>query len=158
MISLTTRSLPPLSSTPLTGTVCCLRSPFSRTLGVWQVLDLKAFLTPPLSAAPANSYEVYDVMKATEELVSGLVKHLTGSYKTTFTTQHGETYEVNWEAPWKRYDVRPNLKNTSGFHLTCLLDDTRARTDNGQNFPSGRPAPHRRGEPVLQGSLDRNQA
>ncbi len=62
--------------------------------------------------------QVYDVMKITEELVSGLVKDLTGSYRTTFTTQHGETYDVNWEAPWKRYDVR-----------TCLVfktSDTRA--------------------------------
>jgi lysyl-tRNA synthetase class 2 len=41
----------------------------------------------------------------TEELVSSLVKELTGSYKTTFTTQHGETFDVNWEAPWRRVEM-----------------------------------------------------
>ncbi|TPX14650.1 uncharacterized protein E0L32_005342 [Thyridium curvatum] len=58
--------------------------------------------------------DVYDVMRTTEELVSGLVKHLTGSYKTTFTTQHGEKYEVNWEAPWKRFEMIPELEKQTG--------------------------------------------
>ncbi len=58
----------------------------------------------------AAYFDVYDVMKVTEDLVSGLVKHLTGSYKTTFTTQHGETYDVNWEAPWRRIDMIPELE------------------------------------------------
>jgi lysyl-tRNA synthetase, class II len=37
--------------------------------------------------------DVYDVMDLTEELVSGLVKHLTGGYRTKFHTQHGEEYD-----------------------------------------------------------------
>lgn len=63
----------------------------------------------------AAYYDVYDVMAITEELVSGLVKDLTGSYKTTFTTQHGETYDVNWEAPWKRIDMIPELEKMYDF-------------------------------------------
>lgn len=62
----------------------------------------------------AAYFDVYDVMAITEELVSGLVKKLTGSYKTQFTTQHGETYEVNWEAPWKRIDMIPELEKITG--------------------------------------------
>ncbi|TDZ25521.1 Lysine--tRNA ligase cla4 [Colletotrichum orbiculare MAFF 240422] len=58
--------------------------------------------------------DVYDLMKTTEELVSGLVKHLTGGYKTQFHTQHGEVYEVNWEAPWKRFDMIPELEKATG--------------------------------------------
>ncbi|KAG4221733.1 Lysine--tRNA ligase [Phytophthora cactorum] len=53
-------------------------------------------------------------MKRTEELVSGMVKHLTGSYVTTFTTQHGETYTVNWEAPWRRVEMIPALEEATG--------------------------------------------
>ncbi|KAI0851102.1 lysyl-tRNA synthetase [Daldinia vernicosa] len=63
-------------------------------------------------------YEAYadfnDLMHRTEELVSGMVKHLTGSYITSFTTQHGETYTVNWEAPWRRVEMIPALEEATG--------------------------------------------
>lgn len=58
--------------------------------------------------------DVYDVMKITEELVCGVVKHLTGGYKTTFHNQHGETYQVNWEAPWRRVEMLPELERVTG--------------------------------------------
>ncbi|KAK1759577.1 lysine--tRNA ligase, cytoplasmic [Echria macrotheca] len=58
--------------------------------------------------------DVYDVMNLTEELVSSLVKELTGSYKTKFTTQHGEVYDVNWEAPWRRVEMIPELEKATG--------------------------------------------
>ena len=58
--------------------------------------------------------DVYDVMDLTEELVSGLVKHLKGSYETRFTTQHGETYHVNWAKPWKRVEMIPALEEACG--------------------------------------------
>lgn len=58
--------------------------------------------------------DVYDVLKTTEELVSGLVKEITGSYKTKFTNQHGETYDVNWEAPWRRIEMLPELERICG--------------------------------------------
>lgn len=58
--------------------------------------------------------DMYDLMTITEELVSSLVMELTGSYKTTFTTQHGETYEVNWEAPWRRVEMIPELEKATG--------------------------------------------
>jgi hypothetical protein len=35
-------------------------------------------------------------MRTTEELVSGLVKEVTGSYETTFENQHGKKYNVDW--------------------------------------------------------------
>ncbi|KAK1728530.1 uncharacterized protein BDZ83DRAFT_111494 [Colletotrichum acutatum] len=53
-------------------------------------------------------------MDLTEELVSGLVKHVTGGYKTKFHTQHGEVYEVNWEKPWKRFEMIPELEKATG--------------------------------------------
>jgi lysyl-tRNA synthetase class 2 len=58
--------------------------------------------------------DVYDLMAITEELISGLIKDLTGSYITTFTTQHGETYTVNWEAPWRRVEMIPELEKATG--------------------------------------------
>ena len=58
--------------------------------------------------------DVYDLMDMTEDLVSSLVKHLHGSYETTFTTQHGEKYEVNWQKPWKRINMIPALEEACG--------------------------------------------
>ena len=58
--------------------------------------------------------DVYDVMDLTEELVSGLVKEITGSHETTYQTQTGETYNVNWAAPWKRVEMIPALEEATG--------------------------------------------
>jgi lysyl-tRNA synthetase class 2 len=58
--------------------------------------------------------DVYDVMEITEELVSGLVKHVTGGYETTFHTQTGEEYHVDWKKPWKRIAMIPALEEACG--------------------------------------------
>ncbi|KAI1907760.1 lysyl-tRNA synthetase [Ophidiomyces ophidiicola] len=58
--------------------------------------------------------DVYDLMNVTEELVSGLVKHITGEYETVFHTQAGEEYKVNWKAPWKRIEMIPALEEATG--------------------------------------------
>ncbi|KAI4216920.1 MAG: hypothetical protein LQ351_000869 [Letrouitia transgressa] len=58
--------------------------------------------------------DVYDIMDITEDLVSGLVKHVTGGYQTTFHTQTGEVYNVNWEKPWKRVEMLPALEKACG--------------------------------------------
>ncbi|EXJ72518.1 lysyl-tRNA synthetase [Cladophialophora psammophila CBS 110553] len=58
--------------------------------------------------------DVYDVMERTEELVSGLVKEITGGYQTTFHTQTGEVYEVDWSRPWKRIDMISALEEATG--------------------------------------------
>ncbi|KAG0645825.1 Lysyl-tRNA synthetase [Hyphodiscus hymeniophilus] len=58
--------------------------------------------------------DVYDVMDMTEELVTGLVKHLTGGFVTKYHTQHGEEYEVNWARPWRRVEMIPALEEATG--------------------------------------------
>ncbi|KAI9829153.1 MAG: lysyl-tRNA synthetase [Thelocarpon impressellum] len=58
--------------------------------------------------------DVYDVMDMTEELVSGLVKQITGGYVTKFHTQSGEEYTVNWEKPWGRVEMIPALEKATG--------------------------------------------
>jgi len=54
--------------------------------------------------------DINDLYTMTEELVSGLVKHIHGSYKTTFHTVKGEEIEINWEAPWPRFDMITSLE------------------------------------------------
>jgi lysyl-tRNA synthetase class 2 len=58
--------------------------------------------------------DVYDVMKRTEDLVSGLVESIHGGTKTTFHTQTGEVYNVDWTAPWKRIEMIPALEEATG--------------------------------------------
>ena len=58
--------------------------------------------------------DVYDVMKRTEDLVSGLVESIHGTTKTTFHTQTGEVYNVDWSAPWKRIEMIPALEAATG--------------------------------------------
>lgn len=55
-----------------------------------------------------------DVLEMTEDLVSGLVKEVTGSYETEFHTQSGETYKVNWARPWRRVEMIPALEEATG--------------------------------------------
>ena len=58
--------------------------------------------------------DMYDVMKRTEDLVSGLVRHVTGGHKTKFTTQKGEVWDIDWSAPWKRVEMIPELEKATG--------------------------------------------
>ncbi|KAH9874081.1 Protein kinase [Plenodomus lingam] len=55
-----------------------------------------------------------DVLDMTEELVSGLVKEVTGGYETVYHTQSGETYNVNWARPWRRVQMIPALEEATG--------------------------------------------
>ncbi|PHH70477.1 hypothetical protein CDD80_5992 [Ophiocordyceps camponoti-rufipedis] len=63
-------------------------------------------------------YEAYadinDLFGMTEELISGLVKHVHGSYKTVFHNVKGEEMHINWEAPWPRIDMIPALEEATG--------------------------------------------
>jgi lysyl-tRNA synthetase, class II len=47
-------------------------------------------------------------------MLSGLVKELTGGYVTKYHTQDGKEYEVNWEKPWARKDMIPELEKATG--------------------------------------------
>lgn len=58
--------------------------------------------------------DMYDLMDLTEDLVSGLVKQVTGGYETTFHSQDGEAHTVNWKAPWRRIEMIPALEEATG--------------------------------------------
>ncbi|KAI1122312.1 hypothetical protein F5Y10DRAFT_77386 [Nemania abortiva] len=59
-------------------------------------------------------FDVNDLMDFTEEMISGLVKSVTGSYKTVYHTQDGTAHHVNWEPPWPRIDMIPALEEATG--------------------------------------------
>ncbi|KAF2996470.1 lysyl-tRNA synthetase [Curvularia kusanoi] len=58
--------------------------------------------------------DMHDVLHMTEEMVSNLVFNVTGSYETVYHTQSGETYNINWKAPWKRVEMIPALEEFVG--------------------------------------------
>lgn len=75
--------------------------------------------------------DVYDLMKMGEELVSGLVKHIHGSYITKYHTAKGEEIEINWEAPWKRIDMIPTLEQITDEKFP---DSSELHTDESGEF------------------------
>ncbi|CCX34588.1 hypothetical protein FPQ18DRAFT_335945 [Pyronema domesticum] len=58
--------------------------------------------------------DYYDLIEVTEDLVSSMVKKITGGYTTKFHTQSGEVYDVNWAKPWKRIDMMTALEEATG--------------------------------------------
>ncbi|KAI0132976.1 hypothetical protein BJ170DRAFT_700641 [Xylariales sp. AK1849] len=59
-------------------------------------------------------WDVNDLMDFTEELVSSLVKTVTGSYTTLFHGQDGTEHSINWERPWPRISMIPALEEATG--------------------------------------------
>jgi lysyl-tRNA synthetase class 2 len=57
--------------------------------------------------------DMYDLLDLTEELLSGLVKDITGSYETVLD-RDGKTYKVNWQPPWERIPLIPTLEKETG--------------------------------------------
>lgn len=58
--------------------------------------------------------DVHDLMKMTEDLVSGLVKHIHGTYVTKYHTAKGEELTINWEGPWRRIEMMSSLEELTG--------------------------------------------
>lgn len=58
--------------------------------------------------------DMHDLMDLTESMISGLVKHVTGSYKIKFHPEgKGEgakEYEIDFTTPWKRYNMIEELE------------------------------------------------
>lgn len=47
-------------------------------------------------------------------MISELVFKIKGTYETTFNTQSGEEYKINWARPWKRIEMIPALEEATG--------------------------------------------
>ena len=63
-----------------------------------------------------ESYQAYadyqDVMRMVEGLVSSVVMNVTGSYKVPYADT-----EIDFTPPWRRWDLRQALMETSGIDL-----------------------------------------
>ena len=68
--------------------------------------------------------DVNDVMKMTEEMVSGIVKDITGGYKITYHPQGPGTegVELDFTPPWKRYSMVEELEHQGGFKVPMPLE------------------------------------
>lgn len=67
-------------------------------------------------------------------MVSELVFKVKGTYETTFNTQSGEEYKVNWARPWKRIEMIPALEEATGEKVSIRDSVTQTMTDRRQ-FP-----------------------
>jgi lysyl-tRNA synthetase class 2 len=67
------------------------------------------------------------LMANSEEMMSGLVKHITGSYKTVYHTKPEgdparQEYHIDWSTPWKRYPMIPTLEGiVATAHYRLIL-------------------------------------
>ncbi|KAJ4332971.1 lysyl-tRNA synthetase [Didymella glomerata] len=58
--------------------------------------------------------DYHDIIEMTEEMISELAFEIKGTYETTFNTQSGEEYKINWARPWKRIEMIPALEEATG--------------------------------------------
>ncbi|XP_054696142.1 lysine--tRNA ligase isoform X3 [Grus americana] len=60
--------------------------------------------------------DYHDLMEITEKLLSGMVKHITGSYKITYHPdgQDGQAYEIDFTPPFQRISLVYDLEKVLG--------------------------------------------
>lgn len=66
-----------------------------------------------------------DVMKITESLLSGMVKHITGSYKVKYHPDGPESdnvWEVDFTPPFRRLDMLKDLEKSTGKTLPAATE------------------------------------
>uniref|UniRef100_A0A8C0S975 Lysine--tRNA ligase n=1 Tax=Canis lupus familiaris TaxID=9615 RepID=A0A8C0S975_CANLF len=63
--------------------------------------------------------DYHDLMEITEKMISGMVKHITGSYKVTYHPDgpEGEAYEIDFTPPFRRISMVEELEKALGVKL-----------------------------------------
>ncbi|XP_033373003.1 lysine--tRNA ligase isoform X3 [Parus major] len=80
--------------------------------------------------------DYHDLMEITEKLLSGMVKHITGSYKITYHPdgQDGQAYEIDFTPPFRRISMVYDLEKVLGVKFPsteCFeTEETRRFFDN----------------------------
>lgn len=63
-----------------------------------------------------------DLMNMTEELISGMVKEITGSYNIEWTDMDGEIVKVDFSPPWRRINMIEDLEKAGNFKIPLPYD------------------------------------
>jgi len=58
-----------------------------------------------------------DLMAMTEELVSGMVKEIHGSYQCQWTSKEGKEYTLDFTPPWPRYPLVETIEKKTGASI-----------------------------------------
>jgi lysyl-tRNA synthetase class 2 len=66
-----------------------------------------------------------DLMKMTEDLLSGLVHSLFGGYKIKYTNHFDKEYEIDFTPPFKRVDMLAELEKQLGTKLPDKIDSVK---------------------------------
>ena len=61
----------------------------------------------------------HDLMEITEKMISGMVKHITGSYKVTYHPDgpEGQAYEIDFTPPFRKISMVEELEKALGMKL-----------------------------------------
>lgn len=63
--------------------------------------------------------DYHDLMEITEKMISGMVKHITGSYKVTYHPDgpEGQAYEIDFTPPFRKISMVEELEKALGMKL-----------------------------------------
>jgi lysyl-tRNA synthetase class 2 len=71
--------------------------------------------------------DVYDLMDITEDMLSRMVKEITGGTVVKLTQEDGSILEIDFKTPWKRVSMIEELENKLGEKLPGDLESEEAR-------------------------------
>ncbi|XP_026575573.1 lysine--tRNA ligase isoform X1 [Pseudonaja textilis] len=63
--------------------------------------------------------DYHDLMEITEQMISGMVKHISGGYKVTYHPEgpEGQAYEIDFTPPFRKINMVDELEKTLGVRL-----------------------------------------
>merc|ERR1719502_2479599 len=61
--------------------------------------------------------DYHDLMEMTEQMMAGMVKEITGSYKIKFKKEKEDEVEIDFSPPWKRISMTDELEKQLGVKL-----------------------------------------
>ncbi len=74
------------------------------------------------------AYKDYnDLIKETEDMISGMVKAIHGSYKIKYTTHGGQSVDVDFTPPFRRISMVSGLEEKLGIEIPRPLESEEAR-------------------------------
>ena len=68
-----------------------------------------------------------DLMRMTEEMLSGMVKEITGSYKIEWEDMKGNTTNIDFTPPWRRLNMVEGVEEAGNFKIPLPYEGEECR-------------------------------
>lgn len=74
--------------------------------------------------------DYHDLMEMTEQMMAGMVKEITGSYKIKFKKEKEDEVEIDFSPPWKRISMTDELEKQLGVKLPDISPSAIAKEED----------------------------